>query len=152
MVSLHLWEELYMKIRPARDTDMNLVLSTWMSSVFSCYEHYAGRIHGTDRKSIRPFPSKGVFFEGHQLKIKALLLSPKTECLVCVAPDDDNQIIGWIVFDPDTVHYCYVKHVFRKYGAAKALMKMPKTAKFYSHHTTHSKYINQGLTFDPYKF
>lgn len=141
-----------MNIRPMRDSDLNLVLSTWMVSLFATYEHYARRIYGEGIQNIRPFPSKGIFFKGHEAKIKALLLVPSTKCLVYVAPDDDNQIIGWTVFDQDTVHYCYVKNVFRKLGVAKSLMDKSKGARFYSHHTNHAKHINQGLTYDPYKF
>lgn len=141
-----------MNIRPLRDSDMNLVLSTWMVSLFSAYEYYAKRIYGGDVQSIRPFPSKGIFFKGHEAKIKALLLVPSSKCLVCVAPDDDNQIIGWVVFDRDTVHYCYVKNVFRKMGVARALMAQATGAQFYSHHTNHAKYLSKGLTYDPYRF
>lgn len=134
------------KIRPMRDSDLNFILSTWLKSYYDALKFYSS---GTIRV---PFPKDDVFFQGHQAKIKSLLLSAKTECLVSVAPDDDNQILAWIVFDPECLHYCFVKHVFRQMGIGKSLMAHVKTATRYSHHTTRAKHINEGLLYDPYKF
>ncbi len=135
-----------MKVRPMRDADLNFILSTWLKSYYDALKFYSS---GTIRV---PYPKDDIFFQGHQARIKALLLSPKTECMVCVAPDEDTQILGWIVFDAETLHYCFVKHYFRQMGIAKKLKESVKTATKYSHHTTRAKYVNHGLTYDPYKF
>lgn len=136
-----------MNIRPMGDSDLNFVLSTWLKSYYEALKFYASG-------SVRvPYPKDDVFFQGHQAKIKALLLNPNTHCLVCVAPDDNDQIIGWLVYDRSTLHYCYVKHVFRNLGAGKKLKAaMTAPVALYSHHTKFSKHLNQGLTYDPYKF
>lgn len=138
-----------MNLRPFRDeSDMNFVLSTWLRSYYDALKWYSSG-------SIRvPYPKDDVFFQGHQAKIKGLLLSPGTQCVICVAPDDENQIIGWVVYDKDCLHYMYVKHVFRrlKIGAKLREEANQGTLKTYSHHTKFSKHINQGLIYDPYRF
>jgi ribosomal protein S18 acetylase RimI-like enzyme len=131
-----------MKIRSMLDTDVNFVLSTWLKS-------YYEELRRNGSKGVI-YPKDDVFFQGHQNKIKDLLT--KAKCEVCTAPDDDNQIIGYVVYDLDSVHYIYVKQVFRKMGVAKALISRAFTARLYSHHTRFTKFINKGLQYDPYKF
>lgn len=133
-----------MNIRPMRDTDLNLVLSTWLRSYYDALKFYSS---GTIRV---PYPKDDIFFQGHQDRIKHLLKT--AQCLVCVAPDEDNQIIGYVVFDEDTIHFCYVKHVFRKMGVGKKLMAETGKPHFFSHYTKFAKYLNHGLIYNPYTF
>jgi hypothetical protein len=134
-----------MKIRPMVETDVNFVLSTWLRS-------YYEELKRNGTKGVI-YPKDDIFFQGHQAKIKMRLADAQESggALVCTAPDDDNQIIGWIIFKGDCAHYCYVKQVFRKMGVAKAL-RAKALVKFYSHHTRFARYLNQGLIYDPYKF
>lgn len=136
-----------MNIRPLKDSDYNFVLSTWLKSYYEALKYYAS---GSVRA---PYPKDDIFFQGHQAKIKGLLLTPGVQCLIMTAPDDDNQIIGWAVFDEGALHYIYVKHVFRRLGVGKKLREaVTAPVTIYSHHTKFSRHVNQGLTFDPYKF
>jgi hypothetical protein len=135
-----------MILREHQDSDTNFVLSTWLRSFYEALKFYSS---GT---IVVPYPKDDIFFQGHQAKIKAIIMSPKTRVVVCVAPDDETQIMGWIAFDDECVHYCYVKHMYRKLGIGKRLIAEAKGASKYSHHTKYSKHINQGLQFDPYKF
>lgn len=130
-----------MKIRPMIDGDVNFILSTWLKSYYEALRHYGAK--GC------PYPKDDVFFQGHQEAIKDTLKT--SQALVCVAPDDDNQIIGYAVLNGNCAHYVYVKQVFRQMGVAKALLKDAKLTS-YSHHTRHARHINKGLTYDPYKF
>ena len=126
-----------------RPGDVNFILSTWLKSYYEAMKFYSSG-------SIRvPFPWGDVYFQGHQEKIKKLLES--ASCLVCNAPDEEDQIIGYIVFDEDSLHYCYVKQVYRKMGVAKEL-RSKIIPRYYSHATTHAKYITKGLEYNPYKF
>lgn len=131
-----------MKIRPVLDSDINFILSTWLKS-------YYEELRRNGSKGVI-YPKDDVFFQGHQDKIKELIKIASID--VCTAPDDDNQIIGWIAYDSNAIHYCYVKQVFRKMGVARALRTKALTAKSYSHHTRYSRYLNTGLVYDPYKF
>lgn len=133
--------------RPARNSDVNFILSAWLKSYYNALKFYASG-------SIKvPYPKDDIFFQGHQARIKGLMASHGVESMVCVAPDDEDQIIGWIVFDKACVHYVYVKHLYQRMGVSKELMKnLPVSVKAYSHHTKMAKYINQGLVYDPYQF
>lgn len=130
-----------MKIRPMREGDVNFILSTWLKS-------YYDELKRNGHKGVQ-YPKDDVFFQGHQAQIKKHL--PSMTVMVCVAPDDENQIIGYIAGDLATLHYIYVKQVFRQMGVAKALSSSC-SFKNYSHHTKYSKHICKGLTYDPYKF
>ena len=130
-----------MKIRPMREGDVNFILSTWLKSYYEELKRYGHK--GA------PYPKDDVFFQGHQSRIKEHL--PSMTVLVCVAPDDDNQIIGYLACDNKTLHYAYTKNVFRKMGVFKALVKSCALDR-YSHHTRFSKHICKGLTYDPYRF
>lgn len=132
-----------MKIRPMQDGDTNFILSTWLKSYYDALKYYA--------HNGAPYPRDDVFFQGHQNRIKEKLKS--AQVLICVAPDDDNQIIGWLCFDDKSFHYCYVKQVFRKMGVAKKLKESAfVNQKSYSHHTKYSRYLNTGIIYDPYRF
>ena len=128
-------------LNPDNESERNFILSTWLESYYDELKN-----HGF--KGVM-YPKDDVFFKGHQYAIKKTL--GKSKALICTAPDDDNQILGSVVFDDMAIHYCYVKQPFRKFGIAKKLCS-ESSAKLYSHHTKYSRYINKGLTFDPYKF
>lgn len=130
-----------MKIRPMREGDVNFILSTWLRSYYEELKRYG-------QKGC-PYPKDDVFFQGHQERIKEHL--PKMTVMVCVAPDDENQILGWSAHLNGCLQYVYVKHFVRKMGIAKALMKSCSFDR-YSHHTRFSKHICKGLTYDPYRF
>lgn len=133
-----------MKIRLAKESDINFVLSTWLRSYYDALRHYS------QRAKAGFVPSNDIFFKEHQEKIKNRLKS--SQVLICTAPDEDDQIIGYLVFEDDCLHFCYVKNVFRKMGVAKELKKKAGTLKNYSHHTTYSRYLAKGLVFNPYLF
>lgn len=123
------------------ESDVNFVLATWLKSFYEELKR-----NGT--KGVI-YPKDDVFFQGHQAKIKDVL--NRSKCLICTTEEDQDQICGWIVFDQDTIHFCYVKNPLRKFGVAKKLISQA-SAKFYSHHTKYSRYLNAGLTYDPYRF
>lgn len=133
-----------MNIRPMKSGDTNFILSTWLKSYYDTLTTYSKKAQA------KIAPPNEVFFKEHQEKIKKVLESANT--LICTAPDDDNQIIGYIVTESGTLHFCYVKHVFRKFGVAKRLRLQVGKLENYSHHTPLSKYINKDLIFNPYKF
>lgn len=133
-----------MIIRSLKTGDVNFILSSWLRAYYDALTTYSRKARS------KLAPSNDVFFTEHQAKIKELLKTASVH--VCTAPGDDDQIIGYIVCDSDTLHFCYVKNVFRHLGVAKKLKSEHVGLKHYSHHTPYSKYVNQGLIFNPYKF
>jgi hypothetical protein len=127
--------------RPAVESDINFILSTWLKS-------YYEELKRNGNKGVI-YPKDDVFFQGHQQWIKRAL--SRSTALICTTEEDQNQIVGWIVYEDDTVHYVYVKNPLRKFGVAKLLLSKAKP-KSYSHHTKYARFLNQGLVYDPYKF
>lgn len=124
------------KIRPSRPDDINMVLSSWAKS----YLYLGNWIYK---------PSEGLYLKGKDRLIKKLLET--STILVATTEEDESQILGYIVLDPETVHYCFVKEPFRKFGVGKELMKNATSQSFYSHHTSYTKFIKSDLRYDPTK-
>lgn len=133
-----------MIIRPHKEGDINFILSTWLRSYYDSLTHYSKKAQA------RIAPPNEVFFEHHQAKIKQVI--PDCEIRILTTEEDQNQIIGYIVYQKDTLHFCYVKAAFRKMGVAKKLKEKALGLTCYSHHTTYSKYVAKELTYNPYKF
>jgi hypothetical protein len=99
-------------IREVTSEDLNFILS---SSV-SCLSQYTESIFkGWDRKDIYEFLNKFIISSLHQLDFSIFIASHK---------DDSNQIIGYIVANPETnyVYLQYTKFVFRNLGVQKQLL------------------------------
>lgn len=133
-----------MIVRPFKDGDLNFILSTWLRSYYDALTQYSKRAQA------RLAPSHDVFFQEHQRKIKETLKTAKV--FILTTAEENDQIIGYIVFEGDALHFCYVKAPFRKLGVAKKLCKEMVGVKQYSHHTTYSKYIAKDFIYNPYKF
>ena len=138
-----------MNIRKIEEDDINFILSTWLKS-------YYDNLKGCERRGL-PCPDSDIFYSKHQAKIKDVLKKAlnhdgSNAAFVCTAPDDLTQIMGYIVFDAECIHYCFVKNVYRKLGVGRKLMEKSKAAKYFSHHTKHARFLNHGLRFDPYRF
>lgn len=126
-----------LQIRPALPTDHNFILATWLKSY---------RELGTSH----PVPEKEIYYREHQEKIKYHLESSK--CLIATT-DDTDQICGYICFNGDTVHYIFIKTVFRRFGIANQLLDAANTLRQFSHFTKFTPmFKRRGLTFNPYTF
>lgn len=144
-------------IRKLKDSDFNFVLSTWMKSFYEAILHYCEKSDYLKSKGCNcptaPYPRSAVFYKSYQEKIKSKFHSGEIMIDVFHSPEDEDQIIGWIAYDKECIHYCYVKQVFRKYGIAKKLIaNANKGFTTYTHHTVYSRNFNKGLIYDPYKF
>jgi len=99
-------------IREVTSEDLNFILS---SSV-SCLSQYTESIFkGWERKDIYEFLNKFIVASLHQLDFSIFIASHK---------DDSNQIIGFIVANPETnyIYLQYTKYVFRNLGVQKQLL------------------------------
>lgn len=122
-------------LRPGTEDDLNFLLATWLN----CYLASGNWIYR---------PSKKVYFPGMEKQIKACLGTAKV--IVATTEEDPEQIIGYAVHCLDTLHFVYVKNLFRGLGVSKELMKgLP--VRYYSNHTSYSRYITKGLTYDPFR-
>jgi len=131
-------------IRPYKEGDLNFILSTWLKSYYDALTQYSKRAQA------RLAPPHEVFFSEHQKKIKERLKA--SSVFILTTAEDLDQIIGYIVYEGDCLHFCYVKAPFRKMGVARRLKEKLLSVKQYSHHTTYSRYVAKDFIYNPYKF
>jgi len=104
-------QEVPMVIRPANQGDVPFIFNSWLKS----YNHHA----------IYPFriPTE-IYYKAHHDIVERILKS-NTVLIACDAKDE-TSIYGYIVAGLTsgipTIHYVYVKSLFRKLGIATALM------------------------------
>ena len=98
--------------RPGQHGDAHFLLSTWLKSYRN--SAFAQRI------------SNDVYFRGHQEQIATILGIEGTAVTVVCAKDDEDQILGYVVYNTlvPILHYAYVKYPFRNVGLGSLLIKM----------------------------
>ena len=132
--------------RRGKQEDAGLILNSWLKS-------YRNGWMQSDRSNPPIKNVRGdIFFKEHHSAILDILKSAKIIC--AVSKDDENQIYGWICLEGDTVHYIYVKQIYRNYGIASDLLEhaLGDTEEFFY---THYPFIETSLTvggvYNPYK-
>jgi hypothetical protein len=76
---------------------------------------------------------------------------------VACLPDNEDVILGYIVFQPNVLHYMFVKEAFRKFGIARFLYKESfgdNETITYTHKTLFVRDILSAhplLTYNPFK-
>lgn len=95
------------KIRPMADTDRSFVIAAWLNN-YRRESYFAARV--TDK----------VFFYHHHAIVERLLA--RSRVLIACDPSDENEIVGYIVWEPGVLHWVYVKKAFRKFGIGRSLL------------------------------
>lgn len=94
-----------MQIRPGRDGDDDFIISSFLKTakMASIYRHVSADIF---------YPNMGEIFK------RELLLSDK---LVACNPENEDHILGVIVFAGDNLVWAYTKAIYRKLGVFTVL-------------------------------
>ncbi len=100
-------EQLYI-IRKALPEDISFIYSSWLKSF---------RYGSTANKLIRT----NVFFTNYREVLDSILAKSLT--LVACLPDSPEVILGYMVYEEDILHYCFIKHSFRRLGIASSLLE-----------------------------
>lgn len=127
--------------------DKAYIYSTWLRN-YKHSSYFAKRI------------PHSIFFDGHQKIVDHLLSKPETSALIATPKDDDETILGYLVYEKrekPIVHFMFVKNAFRAMGVARALFKHadidPNNMRF-THWTFPVDELIQkwdGMVYDPYK-
>lgn len=90
---------------------------------------------------------KDVFMNNYKVVADRLLSSPKVTIKVACLPDDSDVILGYSILSADfmTVHWVFVKSVWRKRGIMTALVPQYPTA------VTHLTKVGKLLLKDKFK-
>ena len=98
---------LSVKKRPAIQGDLPFILATWLRSLF-----YGHRFYGSIKKD--------VFFRQYERLLKRVI--PLCTVEVACLSDDENVILGYVVYRGSTLHWVYVKQSWRRMGIASRLL------------------------------
>ena len=99
-----------MDLRPMRESDRHLVLSSWLRS-------YAGR--SLDARDYTG-EARGAFSVDYVPVIRALL--GRSRVIVACLTDEPDAIVGWMAWEADTLHYVLVKPRWRQLGIARWML------------------------------
>lgn len=97
-------------IRPANESDINFIYSTWIKSFRT-------------GSGLGLASGKYVYFTLYQFMIDQILHRKECEATVAADPSDPLVIYGYIVHEPGVLHYAFTKEAFRRLGVAKALYR-----------------------------
>ena len=126
-------------IRDAKEGDENFVLSTFLRGIY----------YGDSWFSQIP---KDIFMSNY--KIVAETLVKRGNVKVACLKDDPDTIIGYSILSPDyqTIHFVYVKKLWRNHGVARSLLpQFPTTV---THLTALGKELVtkfNNVIFNPFK-
>jgi hypothetical protein len=109
------------KFRDGIKTDINFIYKTWLDSY-----RYDSDLGKQCRNSI--------FFPQYQLIIDSILYND-AKVLVCCKPDEEDIIFGYIIYEPDILHYIFVKQAFQNLGIGMQLYRKAQSPKIYTHKT-----------------
>lgn len=100
-----------LKVRKLRDEDLPFIASTWIDHVAAI-------------KYFRKCPRR-IIKENLFEKVKAI--AKQRSVLVTCSDEDDNQIFGYIIYHGESLHFIYVKLLYRGMGIATSLLKQAET-------------------------
>ncbi len=123
-------------IRPARETDLNLVYATWLRGLYYGNPWF---------REI----DKDIYFQHYEHVLKTILLNTKVSTLIACLKEDEDVALGYSVIQNDILHWVFVKPQWRKIGLAKDLT--PTDIKEVSHLTVVGSQIKpKGWKFNPF--
>jgi hypothetical protein len=117
-------------IRAARGSDLNFIFDTFKLAMK--FDSMLG-------KSVKP----SVFNREFPKVIDFLLEHGET--IVACLKEDPHIIVGYMIYEPETVHFIFVKQVFRRMGVAKALIQKAFGASGPTTYTNKTKSIRKFI-------
>lgn len=110
------------KYRPHKETDLNFIFATLLKS----YRYSNPQARVVEKKT---------YYENGS-KEWAACLHHGGKIVVACADDDEDLIIGFVVYSGNVLHYLYVKAAFRRAGIGKSLYdKTEMPLDYYTHWT-----------------
>lgn len=100
-------------VRKGRLTDLPFVYANWLRE-----------LRHADNSPL----ADDLFFGAHRAHLNRVLSDPKVVLLVACPSDDEDQILGFVVAEPEEIlHWIQIKPRFReKYGLCRTLLEAAK--------------------------
>ena len=120
-----------MKLEQSTEEDLPFIFNSWLKDY---------------RKNVR-LPA-GIYFSGHHRIIERLL-----EKSICLTLKEEGVIVAWIVYEPDCLHYLYVKHLYHGFNIEERMLltTFPKGCECISHNSRTLAALLPLATFNPYR-
>lgn len=96
-------------IRDLAATDVPFVINSWLKSFRS--SKWAGSL------------PNNVYWEAYHKAIEVILERSDTIVKIASLAENPDQILGYVVYCPDAVHYLYVKLSLRRHGIGRRLLE-----------------------------
>lgn len=137
--------------RDALTADHDLIYSTWLKGLYFSYNSTSSKKESSPSDSwISNIPQH--VFDRNYSKVITKILEKKsvTSTIACLLASPDVAL-GYAVFDPDTIHWVYVKTSWRGIGLARDMI--PTAIRYTSHLTPTGKTIcyRKNIIFDPFR-
>lgn len=109
-------------IRPAKESDLNYVVSSWIRSVRGQYPY---------KLFCKPAMTK------YSDRVQRMVYG-HSQVTVAADAKDEDVILGWMVHDPGVLHFAWVKLPFRRNGFGTKLFRSVFGADECLFHTCHT--------------
>lgn len=139
-------------IREMSPDDLHLVLDSWVKGYRGFAFAVPSRSGRWDGQS--PLPTR-LYLDEHERLVRDIL--DRSHTLVATRPEDPDQILGWLCYEPALLHYVYVKTIYRGWGIARRMLGRANITRerpaVFSHRTSHSdqKLKSRMAVFNPYR-
>jgi ribosomal protein S18 acetylase RimI-like enzyme len=126
-------------IRSMTEADIPFIFSSWLKSY----------------KNSQPHVDSDIYYQGQHKLIECILQG--NNVLISSPEEDQDTIIGYIVYSADCLHWLYVKSTYRNMGFARSMIDVAfqsKTPTYYSHFTPSVYFLfpNKTTRFNPYAY
>lgn len=124
-------------IRDYEPSDKNFIFVSWLNGLY----------YGNDW--FQEIPNI-LFFDKYRKIITQIFERPVIKVKVACLPDDQDVILGFSIYEENTLHWVFVKNSWRKLGIGRALT--PKEIRICTHLTKSGRYLRKkyGVIFDPF--
>jgi GNAT superfamily N-acetyltransferase len=118
--------------RATTEEDLPFIYSSWLQSY---------------KKTVKYVSDKN-YYKGQHAVIAALL-EHSNSAVLC--SQETDRIVGYIVWEGDTLHYIYVKNTFRGFGFGSSMVATcVPNVQYFTHYTPAMSRFLPGCEFDPY--
>lgn len=134
-------ERLFTK-RKYSASDLGFIFSTWMNALYygNRWKKDMAPVHGAPIDLYGEMDEK-LFYQCYRKVIENILKKPNTQIRIVCLSDDYDSILGYSIFEPETLHFVFVKEAWRKIGIAKELV--PDDILFITHLTKLGHYTKK---------
>lgn len=127
-------------IRPFTEFDLSFIFATWLRGLYYGNSWF---------REI----DKDLFMENYHRVVEAILARPTVEVSVACLKDDPNTILGYVVLERtrQTLHWAFVKEVWRRFGIAKKLIDDQAAITSVTHLTSVGRSLKpEQIKFNPF--